>query len=305
MHAAMELAADYPEDHQNWHRSSNYIIVLVKPNERSLWEFSKSLKAQGFKVSEFYEPDVQELTSIAVVSAPGIKEACKGIPLAGKNHHKTHVQKTLQSRERRLQNTISAMMECKNSVGQSVLEHGESVRDHLFDLVQFLKVPESHSKYSWKYPGWLFQYTDKILYNLMDNFTMNKYALLHDIGKPSCRSIDEFGKAHYPEHHKRSHEVFMSLYPHEPVVGELILRDMDLHLMDLKSVEDYHSRALEDYKGDLSYTNKIITTLLLTSLAEIHANAELFGGFDSESFKIKHKKLTKVGKALCEKMFMG
>lgn len=31
-------------------------------------------------------------------------------------------------------------------------------------------------------------------------------------------------------------------------------------------------------------------TLLLVTLAELHANADLFGGFKSESFKIKYKR---------------
>jgi len=39
-------------------------------------------------------------------------------------------------------------------------------------------------------------------------------------------------------------------------------------------------------------------TLLLTGLAEIHSNAEMFGGIESTSFKIKWKQINKRGKKI-------
>lgn len=39
-------------------------------------------------------------------------------------------------------------------------------------------------------------------------------------------------------------------------------------------------------------------TLLVTALAELHSNAAMFGGIESTSFKIKWKKLDKLGKKL-------
>ena len=41
-------------------------------------------------------------------------------------------------------------------------------------------------------------------------------------------------------------------------------------------------------------------SLLLAGLAEIHSNAEMFGGLDSVSFKIKWKQINKRGKAICK-----
>jgi len=38
--------------------------------------------------------------------------------------------------------------------------------------------------------------------------------------------------------------------------------------------------------------------LLLTGLAEIHANADMFGGIDNDSFKIKWKQIDKRGRAI-------
>jgi len=36
--------------------------------------------------------------------------------------------------------------------------------------------------------------------------------------------------------------------------------------------------------------------LLLTAIAEVHSNAEMFGGHDSDSFKAKIKRLDKRGR---------
>lgn len=40
--------------------------------------------------------------------------------------------------------------------------------------------------------------------------------------------------------------------------------------------------------------------LLLTGLAEVHANASMFGGIESTSFKIKWKNLDKRGRAIAK-----
>lgn len=54
-------------------------------------------------------------------------------------------------------------------------------------------------------------------------------------------------------------------------------------------------------KSDLS--NKDLCSLLLTSLAEIHANASIFGGIESQSFKAKYKQIDRRGNKLCKKLF--
>lgn len=37
-------------------------------------------------------------------------------------------------------------------------------------------------------------------------------------------------------------------------------------------------------------------------MSEIHSNAVMFGGIDSQSFKIKHKKLTRLGKNVVKEL---
>lgn len=60
---------------------------------------------------------------------------------------------------------------------------------------------------------------------------------------------------------------------------------MDMHLLKSDNVEPFARRAEA-------------ATLLLTSLAEIHANASMFGGIESTSFKIKYKHIAKRGKQI-------
>jgi hypothetical protein len=42
--------------------------------------------------------------------------------------------------------------------------------------------------------------------------------------------------------------------------------------------------------------------LLLTGLCELHSNAQMFGGIDSTSFKIKFKQLERLGKKVIERI---
>ncbi len=47
-----------------------------------------------------------------------------------------------------------------------------------------------------------------------------------------------------------------------------------------------------------SFINKYSSTLLFVGFAEILANAKYFGGYDSQSFKIKYKQLDRRGKKI-------
>jgi len=65
--------------------------------------------------------------------------------------------------------------------------------------------------------------------------------------------------------------------------------DMDVHLLKDAGVDGFSSRPEA-------------ATLLLTALAEIHSNAEMFGGIESTSFKIKWKQLNRRGKKILIKL---
>ena len=104
----------------------------------------------------------------------------------------------------------------------------------------------------------------------------------HDCGKPFCLIIDSDGKRHFPNHAEVSAFYFNQVFDNQ-VASDLIRRDMDIHLLKSDGVDSFsrEPHAL---------------TLLLTGLAEVHSNSQIFGGLDSTSFKIKHKSITQRGK---------
>lgn len=181
---------------------------------------------------------------------------------------------------------LKAMKNCEQTKGQSVLQHGESVRDYLFDLINHLRSGTS-LKYDWILPDWLFENKDLILTSLPDDETLELYTTYHDCGKPFCLTIDE-GKRHFPNHAQISHDIFKRVF-NNPVAADLILRDMDIHTLKADGVKEFAK-------------NPHALTLLLTGLAEIHSNCQMFGGPESTSFKIKWKCINQRGKQILNQL---
>lgn len=116
-------------------------------------------------------------------------------------------------------------------------------------------------------------------------------CVLINVGKPFCRTVDAEGRQHFPNHAEVSSNIWLGIGG-DAVVGELIARDMDVHLLKDEGVQAFvqlpHARAL-----------------LLTALSEIHANASMFGGLESTSFKIKWKHVDKRGRAILRAIKAG
>ena len=104
----------------------------------------------------------------------------------------------------------------------------------------------------------------------------------HDWGRPFVRVVEAEGRVHVPDHAAESERVWLESGG-KAEVGSLIRMDMDAHLLKGDQIADFASRPQA-------------ATLLLTVLAEVHANAEMFGGLNSDSFKIKIKHLDKRGR---------
>ncbi len=172
------------------------------------------------------------------------------------------------------------MKNCEQTKGMSVFEHGESVKDYLFDIINHLR-SGTPLKYEWKLPEWIFENKDLILSSLPDDETLRLYATFHDCGKYFCLTIDDDGKRHFPNHAQISHDIFNQVFDNE-VASYLILHDMDIHLLKADGVENF-------------IKNPHAITLLLTGLSEIHSNSNMFGVIDSTSFKIKWKCISKRG----------
>lgn len=167
---------------------------------------------------------------------------------------------------------------------QNILQHGLSV----FRYTNLL-LNKDYTKF--RLPQWWEQYADKIHENLHDFKTIKHYTIWHDIGKPHCLEIDSEGKRHFPNHAQKSKEIWDASFPDRKDVSRLIEHDMAFHTM-----------SAEDILG-LGLSDKDLCTLLISSLAELHSNANMFGGIDSDSFKIKFKKWSKTAQKICDKIF--
>jgi hypothetical protein len=167
------------------------------------------------------------------------------------------------------------MSACHQHPAQTILQHGEAVATRFNDLI-------GERRLEWRLPAWFIPHHELLLSHLPSADTLAAYHIYHDCAKPYCRMIDEDGRQHFPNHAQLSASIWRVTDGRE-AIAELIQRDMDCHLMKPADLEAYS-------RPDL------LPTLLLTALAEIHANAELFGGIDSTSFKIKWKALDKLGK---------
>jgi sporulation protein YlmC with PRC-barrel domain len=164
--------------------------------------------------------------------------------------------------------------------GVNFLQHGEMVNERFLDLI-------GRQEMNWRLPKWFSSYKDQIIEKLQPDLSLiSAYQIWHDCGKPYARSVDSNGKVHYPDHSKVSSEIWESLGGC-PRIGNLILRDMDFHLLKPAEAKEYSNQP-------------DCLILLVTALCEVHANAEMFGGQESDSFKIKWKRLNKVGDIIIE-----
>lgn len=177
------------------------------------------------------------------------------------------------------------MLATKQTETQNVLDHGRSVDERYKDLIKILKT--GHSDLHWRLPTWDQSLIEYALKNQVDPYTAELYHLYHDCGKPYCLTIDEQGKRHFPYHADVSHQVFTTLFNNN-LAAQLVRDDMLVHLAKADDV---------DHIASLSHG----PTLVLTALAEVHSNADMFGGIESTSFKIKWKQVNKRGRQILEK----
>ncbi len=175
-----------------------------------------------------------------------------------------------------------AMQACRQSAAQTIWEHGEAVRDKFLDLHSHLAHGTPLAG-SWRLPEWL---SPDLLPDLLPIERLSLYHLWHDCGKPFCRTVDEAGRQHFPGHAEESRRRWLAAGGGHDI-GALIGMDMDIHLLKTDGIAEFSRRPQA-------------VSLLLTGLAEIHANADMFGGIDSTSFKIKWKALDKAGRRLLD-----
>jgi len=182
-----------------------------------------------------------------------------------------------------LNEVTQEMKNTEQMTGLSVFEHGVSVNNKFIELYDYLYNGKELVS-DWKLPEWVESNKELIKDKLLLLDIINEYQIYHDCGKPYCMEVDSDGRRHFPDHANKSYEIWTQTGGNKQV-GELIRMDMDIHLLKDIGVLEFSAK-----------TESI--TLLMTGLCEVHANADMFGGIESTSFKIKMKQINKRGKAI-------
>jgi len=180
---------------------------------------------------------------------------------------------------------LKAMEGCEQMKGMSVLEHGKNVAKKFALIV-------GGAWSGMRVPDWLRDYFPKIKDSIYPVASVGMiYAVYHDCGKPFCVEEDKDGRRHFPNHAKVSEKKYLEYHPFsDSRVSDLIRDDMDIHVL---KVDEFKEKLMCWSRGHAF-------TLLLMALAEVHANAEMFGGIESDSFKMKWKRVNSRGKIICE-----
>lgn len=184
-----------------------------------------------------------------------------------------------------LDRIITDMKNCEQFKGMNVLQHGENVVDWFNDLYpNVIRQTPFHKK--WRIPSWI--YNKSLTSKLLPQNVLNTYQLYHDIGKPYCRTVDEQGRQHFPNHAEISQKIWDEVSEgneEDRIIGQLIGLDMKCHTAK--------GEELLEFAG-----HPFAPSLLYTALAEVHSNAAWLNALESDSFKIKLKQLDKVAKAI-------
>ena len=167
------------------------------------------------------------------------------------------------------------MQSCFQFKDLNMLEHGKNVYTEYLKLIDQLDKGEVEPILQQIYP--------LIKPSLPPPKILKRYMVLHDCGKYLCTHIDEEGRNHFPNHAEHSAKQYSHLFPDDGLTTALIARDMDFHTA--------RGEALTTI-----WKSPFAPILYLSAWASINANAMMFGGKDSESYKIKRSRLIQSGK---------
>lgn len=83
-HSIADFAFKYPEEFKKWKSESNSIICLSVKNELELKKLYEKYNQETPSVI-FFEPDVDQYTSVCLYGKPEIRRKLKHLPLLLKN----------------------------------------------------------------------------------------------------------------------------------------------------------------------------------------------------------------------------
>lgn len=170
------------------------------------------------------------------------------------------------------------MKGCEQAPGFSVYDHGLSVANHYRDLYNLLASQTAPGSYEWHLPDGVRAQLQELHERALTPKEARLYHVFHDCSKPSVLQVID-GKRHFPGHAEASARLYREAMPGDELTARLISKDMLCH-------------TTKPAGADELVRDPDFPTLMLTAWAELHANASvLFGGFESDSFKIKRKRL--------------
>ena len=177
-----------------------------------------------------------------------------------------------------LDELLIEMKACEQAPNLNMLQHGELVHEKYNMLMQQLKDGTvKHAE--------LLSLYEKFKSKLPPPSVLKAYHVMHDCGKSLCLEIGEDGKRRFPNHAEISAKQYELIFPNDQFTTNLIRKDMDFH-------------TLRGEELDVLCKHPLAPILYFTAWAEIMANAEMFGGIESDSYKIKAKRLIQACKKL-------
>lgn len=268
-HAIAEFAGKFPEEFEQWKRESNSVVCLSCADEEELMSLIGKLEEKAVDYSAFAEPDMgDQTTAVSFLADRQLRKTFQHLSLA---------LNTGRARSK----AYESMIRCEQAPGVDMLDHGIAVFQKYKQLYKHLHGISTCDSA----PSWMSR-REEIIPALAPLDVVFDYTVHHDCGKPSCLTVGEDGKRRYPGHAVASEAVAASMGLRK-AVRSLISKDMDFHT--LKSEDIARFAADPD-----------AVTLMVVAAAEVLANAEMFGGTDSDSFKIKWKHIEKRGRQVLD-----
>lgn len=177
------------------------------------------------------------------------------------------------------------MKQCEQGNGVSVYDHGIQVAARYADLWRLIHGQQPNLEWPRLSPDDI-----ALMLTLSQRAhapsAIARYQIYHDCGKPYCKAIDENGRVHFPDHACVSANLWQLMFPDDQLGHDMLKYDMCPHTARGDELDQF---LMMD----------IAPTLVLTGIASIYANAEvLFGGFETDSFKMKLKHTKKLIKRL-------
>lgn len=255
-HAIREFVARFPVEDDHWFTTNNSIILVTVGSLKELNKLLLKADSLGIGYCGFREPDIGY--QITAVAFVPSEETQKLL------RHCQLIGGPTQpnSPPKSLLDYRTAMKQAKQGNG-TVWDHCSETAKNLESLWNGNRDFPRLDRCCWLEETILYCKTN---YKFEDVAT---YCQFHDIGKVNDT----------PNHSEESYRIWMEVDGRSNI-GQWIRDDMAVHTLtqeEFRKIPDWQLHSL-------------------VGLAELYANMEMFGGPESDSFKIKHKKVMRNGK---------